>query len=111
MVLQQRFLWLARFCCQLSAATFLSVRPFLGLRIFTSIFTTPLAPTAKNTRFWQSLASELTHEMTMTEFTPLDVDDMMAAYRHSKSRVILLDYGGSLLEKEVLLCMMSCVVD
>lgn len=39
--------------------------------------------------------------MTMTEFTPLDVDDMMAAYRHSKSRVILLDYGGSLLEKEV----------
>lgn len=50
---------------------------------------------------WQSLASELTHEMTMTDFTPLDVDDMMAAYRHSKSRVILLDYGGSLLEKEV----------
>eukprot|EP00752_Nemacystus_decipiens_P011628 g10323.t1 len=49
-----------------------------------------------------SLASELTHEMTMTDFTPLDVDDMMAAYRHSKSRVILLDYGGSLLEKEAL---------
>ncbi|CBJ31301.1 Trehalose 6-phosphate synthase, family GT20 / Trehalose 6-phosphate phosphatase [Ectocarpus siliculosus] len=47
-----------------------------------------------------SLANELTHEMTMTDFTPLDVDDMMAAYRHSKSRVILLDYGGSLLEKE-----------
>ncbi|CAM9322431.1 unnamed protein product [Pylaiella littoralis] len=47
-----------------------------------------------------SLASELSHEMTMTDFTPLDVDDMMAAYRHSKSRVIILDYGGSLLEKE-----------
>ena len=49
----------------------------------------------------KSLANELTHEMTMTEFTPLDVDDMMAAYRHSKNRVILFDYGGSLLEKEV----------
>lgn len=47
------------------------------------------------------MASELSHEMTMTDFTPLDVDDMMAAYRHSKSRVIILDYGGSLLEKEV----------
>lgn len=49
----------------------------------------------------KSLANELTHEMTMTEFTPLDVDDMMAAYKHSKNRVILFDYGGSLLEKEV----------
>lgn len=49
----------------------------------------------------QCLASELTHEMTMTDFTPLDVDDMMAAYRHSKSRVIVFDYGGTLLEKEV----------
>eukprot|EP00904_Undaria_pinnatifida_P011972 jgi/Undpi1/7905/HiC_scaffold_24.g10377.m1 len=49
-----------------------------------------------------SLANELTHEMTMTEFTPLDVDDMMAAYRRSKNRVILFDYGGSLLEKEAL---------
>lgn len=57
-------------------------------------------------RLGQSLASELTHEMTMTDFTPLDVDDMMAAYRHSKSRVILLDYGGSLLEKEVRTCVL-----
>ena len=47
------------------------------------------------------MANELTHEMTMTEFTPLDVDDMMAAYRRSKNRVIFFDYGGSLLEKEV----------
>lgn len=49
----------------------------------------------------QSLANELTHEMTMTDFIPLDVDDMVAAYRHSKNRVILFDYGGTLLEKEV----------
>ena len=39
--------------------------------------------------------------MTMTDFTHLDVDDMMAAYRDSKSRVIVFDYGGTLLEKEV----------
>lgn len=44
----------------------------------------------------------------MTEFTPLDVDDMMAAYRRSKNRVILFDYGGSLLEKEVSLFTGRC---
>lgn len=47
------------------------------------------------------MGNELTHEMTMTDFTPLDVDEMVTAYKHSKSRVILFDYGGSLLEKEV----------
>lgn len=47
------------------------------------------------------MGNELTHEMTMTDFTPLDVDEMVTAYKQSKSRVILFDYGGSLLEKEV----------
>lgn len=50
----------------------------------------------------QAMGNELTHEMTMTDFTPLDVDEMVMAYKQSKSRVILFDYGGSLLEKEVL---------
>lgn len=49
----------------------------------------------------QGMTSELPHEMMMTEFSPLDTDDMLAAYRSAKSRVLLFDYGGSLLEKEV----------
>lgn len=46
------------------------------------------------------MGSELTHEMSMTGFKALPVDRVLATYRSSRRRVLLLDYGGTLLEKE-----------
>ncbi|KAG5184819.1 trehalose 6-phosphate phosphatase [Tribonema minus] len=43
---------------------------------------------------------DLTHEMSMKGFTALKRDEVVEAYRQSKRRVLLLDYGGTLLEKE-----------
>ncbi|CAM9423891.1 unnamed protein product, partial [Discosporangium mesarthrocarpum] len=46
------------------------------------------------------LDSDLTHEVTMTGFSELNTAEVGEVYRKSKRRVLIFDYGGSLLEKE-----------
>mmetsp|Transcript_921 Transcript_921/g.1381 ORF Transcript_921/g.1381 Transcript_921/m.1381 type:complete len:570 (+) Transcript_921:75-1784(+) len=47
-----------------------------------------------------ALDGDLTHEMSMKGFTALRRDDVVGSYKGCKRRIILLDYGGTLLEKE-----------
>eukprot|EP00953_Heterococcus_sp_UTEX-ZZ885_P015887 8950-Heterococcus_DN1.PRE.4 len=43
---------------------------------------------------------DLTHEMSMKGFTALKADEVVDAYSKSTKRILLFDYGGTLLEKE-----------